>query len=192
MLSSCSQYKKFMGLDSTKMPRETLIVGAGQSNMEFERLSDTFRNSVNIAHNGTLIAYWQRGTPLYTRMMNEVKNNHNSVVVFWQGEGEGISQTYIPWAQEFTKMVRCLREDVGFEVPIVYVQIGQIASVIYPSTPYWTTVQEEQASVRLPNTIMISAADMFPGGDAIHYSQVQYRVMQGRMQEAIAKLSLGQ
>jgi hypothetical protein len=168
------------------------FIGAGQSNMAFEHLGTTFNNSVNVASPGTTIAEWQPGQPLYNAMRDAVKaHGPSSVVLFWQGEAEGLGfdVNHTPdydwpnWEIKFLTMMRALRRDVGFDVPVIYVQIGEVDKALYPSL-HWSDVQREQMACEgaLPAMAMVSAADLFPDtGDGVHYGQDQYVTMQNRM-----------
>ena len=161
------------------------FVGAGQSNMSHENLTGVFPNSSNVAVGGSTLYMWAKGTPFYNSMVTACKNQTKPcVLLFWQGEAEGADFNLDPWATEFTAMITSFRHDVGYIVPVVYVQIGQVQ--IGQVTPNWSAIQAQQASVQhLGSMAMVSAADMFPDtGDGLHYGQDQYAVMQARMYTA--------
>lgn len=161
--------------------------------MSFENLNETFLHSVNVASPGTSMAQWQPGQTLYRNLVATIKaQTIPCVVLFWQGEAEGLGfdvnnapvTDWASWGVGFVTMARSLRRDVGYDVPIVMVQIGQRDKSAYPS-PNWEDVQQEQASIWFPGMAMVSAADMFPAADnLVHYSDSQYQVMQKRMLEA--------
>jgi len=195
-LTGCNQFHAMFGANGGHPDySQTSMVGAGQSNMANENLSMTFDRSVNVAFGGTSIEQWQKdykwgkqvwetGPQLYAQMLSKVKNHH-VILLFWQGETEGLQCTDADqWSNKFTRMVRDLRTDAGYEVQIVYVQIG---NTTLPH-PCWEEVQNEQASLQghLPGVLMVSAKDLLPHGDGlIHYAQDQYKEMQGRMLNAL-------
>ena len=199
MLTGCSHYlpQVFRGVQTPTNPIQVtpsissvFFVGAGQSNMAYEHLSDTFPNNANVAVGGTGIAQWLPGTTFYSNMVSACKSQKKQcVLLWWQGEANTTTLDYQDWGRNFLTIVDSLRHDLGYQIQVVYVQIGP-----NPGYPYWDDLKKVQASVensRLMMTMVI-ADDMTPNtGDNLHYGQDQYKIMQGRMLHAWIKLTTG-
>lgn len=169
----------------------TLFIGAGQSNMANEILSDTFQYSTNVAIGGTSISQWQKNGPnfgLYYRTLLAAIGNTDAVILWWQGENEGLGVAdqvgADNWSREFLQMITDLRKDTGKKLEVIYVQIG----ITTLSAPYWGEIKAQQVAVehQLPDLHMISLGNMAPldGLGQIHYSHDQYHTIQKRMLQA--------
>ena len=182
LLSGCDGFP--FGMDRAD-PSNITFVGAGQSNMAGENLAETFPNSVNVALGATHITDWQKGTTLYQAMLT-ASQHQPAVILWWQGESEGIDGfPHGDWKVLFLQMVSDLRSDLHVQIPFIVVQIGQTNRV----APYWEQVQDEQASLAiLPHFQVVTARDMYPQLDGIHYTDDQYRIVQKRMLDAFYAL----
>lgn len=218
MLSSCSKLmpdlmhsQSVPGLTTNTTTVQTtnldanavLFVGAGQSNMSQQtNLKETFPNSVNLGIGGSPLTSWQKGTASYQKILDACKDRKAPcVLLFWQGEAETTDQTLADtWGSQFLVMVDNLRHDLGYDIKIVYVQLGQVIDntndpgmpTNYASYfPYWSTVKAQQAAVNAtrPNLDMVTSNDMSPAsGDGIHYTLSQYKIIQTRMGDAYAHM----
>lgn len=157
-------------------------------------LKDVFHNSVNVAVGGSPLSSWQRLGPYYPRIIDVCKNRSpQCVLLFWQGEAETTDAALAAtWGSQFLIMVDSLRQDLGYDIKVVYVQIGQVTDSNDPTMPrnyasyfpYWQTVKDQQNAVNhtRPNLEMVASEDMIPdSGDGIHYALWQYHVIAGRM-----------
>lgn len=119
------------------------------------------------AHNYSSITDWQRNLSdqsLYGSCLKRIRAASTvgtlSGVLFYQGETDVVDSIRADaWAENFTQFVSDFRADTNSpNLPIVFAQIGP--SWANPLQPYWTTVQDEQASISLPNVEMIRTSDL--------------------------------
>jgi len=92
-----------------------------------------------------------------------------SGVLFYQGETDAQGEWTTPiyhdgWGMQFKELVNNLRGDTG-KLPVVFVQIGNLPEDRFP---YVSNVQQSQASVILPNVVMVSAAGLPTESDGVH------------------------
>lgn len=179
---------------ATPNSNAVLFVGTGQSQMSQEtNLAETFPNAINIAVGGSPLSSWQKGGVNYPKIINACANRKMPcVLLFWQGEEDAREiANASTWGPRFLVMVDSLREDLGYEVKVVYVQLGQLLESTKPDFPhnladfpYWSTVKDQQALVNgaRPHLVMIKSDDLAPElGDGIHYALAQYKIFQARM-----------
>jgi hypothetical protein len=113
--------------------------------------------------------------------------------LFFQGESDALVEPFrgqIPyhheWAARFTELVESLRQDLNMPtLPVVFAQIGPRPAEGFAE---WETVQAQQASIRLPATVMITTDDLTLQ-DVLHYTADSYQVIGQRFAEAYLQLS---
>lgn len=127
------------------------------------------------AKGSTSIVEWQRSladTDLYGSCLKRIRAastmGHLDGVLFYQGEREaGLSlEAAQNWATNFEQLISDLRSDTGDpDLPFVFAQIGANPG---PDFPYWDIVQEQQASISIPNVSMITTSDLACQSDRVH------------------------
>jgi hypothetical protein len=115
-------------------------------------------------------------------------------VLFFQGETDTIDSARFPqyqsnptqWSALFSTFVNSLRKDLNEpELPVVFAQIG---TDTYPNeVTYWELVKEQQRSIQLAHTAMITTDDL-PLMDDLHFTADSYRVIGERFAAAYFEL----
>lgn len=115
-------------------------------------------------------------------------------VLFFQGEADALDprqhpeKTLLPdrWGKHFAGLVGNWRRDLNSpELPVVFAQIGTNAAP--ENCPYWATVKEQQARVRLPSVTMITTDDLSLK-DTFHFTAESYQVIGQRFAQAYLEL----
>jgi hypothetical protein len=70
-------------------------------------------------------------------------------------------------------------------LPLVFAQIG--SNTAPEAFNNWQVIQEQQATVKLPCTTMITTQDL-PLGDAVHFTTESYKIIGQRFAEAYLDL----
>lgn len=183
------------------MVSENRLAGFGPA-MDFafaslERHPDIIIGLIPCAKNSSGIIQWQRDLSDQTlygsclkRALAASSMGEISGMLFFQGETDAVDPFQYPdppphpseWAELFTAFVSDLRDDLNQpNLPVVFAQIGSTwAPEAYPN---WDFLMEQQASLQLPGTAMITTADL-PLYDGIHYATDSYRIIGRRFAEA--------
>jgi len=111
-------------------------------------------------------------------------------VLFFQGETDALDPETHPrfqsrpteWAQYFAIFVRELRGDLGQpSLPFIFAQIGRHTAP--QDLRYWGLIQEQQESISLPMTAMITTDDLALL-DGLHFTADSYRAIGKRFADA--------
>lgn len=184
-------HDKFTGFGPAFTFAKTLIL---QNNNQFIGL-------IPCARSGSSITEWQRNLSdetLYGSCLKRVRAasvmGNVAGILFFQGEADTIDPQQFPtlqpdaeaWAEKFALFAYNFRQDIGSpNVPLVYAQLGQPDDL--EGLPNWTAVQQQQASLQIPNGAMIQTSDL--PMDGIHFTTDSYKVIGQRFADAIAQLS---
>ena len=149
------------------------------------------------AKNSSGIAQWQRNLSdqtLYGSCLKRARAaspmGHISGVLFLQGETDAQDPTLYPdpepqpfdWGPLFAAFITDLRNDLHEpELPVVFAQLGH--DPLSKDFPNWKIVQEQQSSIDLPMTAMITTDDL-PLLDGLHFTTDSYRTIGRRFAEA--------
>lgn len=113
-----------------------------------------------------------------------------SGILFFQGETDAVDPEKFPnlnpdpaaWAEKFATFAYNFRADIGNPaLPLVYAQLGQPANL--EELPYWEAVQQQQASLQIPNAAMITTKDLPTKG--VHFTAEGYKTIGERFARAI-------
>jgi hypothetical protein len=183
------------------MVSENLIAGFGPG-MDFafgslERHPDIVIGLIPCAKNASGIIQWQRDLSdqsLYGSCLKRVRAaspmGEVAGILFFQGETEAQDPVLYPepephpldWAPLFTAFVSDLRHDLDEpDLPVVFAQIG--ADPLSKDFPNWRIVQEQQSSIDLPMTAMITTGDLSLL-DGLHFTADSYRTIGRRFADA--------
>jgi len=149
------------------------------------------------AKNSSAIAQWQRNLSdqtLYGSCLKRARAaspmGHISGILFLQGETDAQDPVLYPqpeprpfdWAPVFTAFITDLRNDLQEpELPVVFAQLGP--DPLSQDFPNWEIVQEQQSSIDLPMTAMITTGDL-PLLDGLHFTADSYRTIGRRFADA--------
>ena len=183
------------------MISENRIAGFGPA-MAFALTSLDLRPDIVIglipcAKNSSGIIQWQRDLSdqsLYGSCLKRVRAaspmGKISGIMFFQGETDAQDSVLNPepepqpsdWANLFAILITDLRNDLREpDLPVVFAQIGTNWSP--EAFPNWDIVREQQASIQLPMTTMITTDDL-PLLDGLHFTSESYRIIGNRFAEA--------
>lgn len=142
---------------------------------------------VPCAKGASTILQWQRDLSdqsLYgsclKRALAASAMGHVSGIMFFQGETDALNPDLYPypepkaseWAELFTQFITDLRNDLGNpELPVVYAQLGGNGAPEAFSN--WELVKQQQISVQLPQTAMITTDDLLLM-DGLHFTTDSY------------------
>ncbi len=134
---------------------------------------------------GSSMESWSTYGDLYigceTYVRSQLKAGDQVIAfTFDQGESEAGLTTPYPWAQHFTAMVNDLRTHFP-NVPVIYVQLGA-HTTNPPDVPNWQYIQDQQSSINLSKTSMVTTGDLDVVGE--HYTQGGYEILGQRMAQA--------
>ena len=145
---------------------------------------------VPCAKNSSAIAQWQRNLNDQTLYGSCLKRSraaspmgHISGILFFQGETDAQAPTLYPqlelhpldWSQEFSAYITDFRQDLEApDLPVVFAQLG--SDPRSADFPNWQIVKEEQSSIDLPMTAMITTDDL-PLMDGLHFTADSYRII---------------
>ena len=149
------------------------------------------------AKSSSAIAQWQRDLSeqtLYGSCLKRARAaspmGHISGILFFQGETDAQDPVLYPqpepqpfdWALLFTVFITDLRNDLQEpELPVVFAQLGP--NPLSKDFPNWKIVQEQQSSLELPLTAMITTNDL-PLLDGVHFTADSYRTIGRRLSDA--------
>ncbi len=191
LVTGCSKEPGMMiGMGPTFLQTRT-VAFAGQSNIVAGNgLSDQVTgNKIECAVGGTYIAEWQKGQRLYESCLAQMKQSPPAAIIWWQGEADAhdMGLTLI-WKDQFERMVKDMRTDLGASVLFIYVQLGNGPSGEM-ATPVWQEMRRQQASVQLPDMVMVDVtfAHQFhkinnDGNIDVHYTRDGYIAIGKRLE----------
>lgn len=180
---------------------ENRLAGFGPA-MDFafaglERHPDIVIGLIPCAKNSSGIIQWQRNLSdqsLYGSCLKRVRAaspmGEIAGVLFFQGETDALDPIQYPdppphpteWSELFTAFVTDLRSDLYQpDLRVVFAQIGTNWSP--EEFPNWEMVREQQASIQLPMTTMITTDDL-PLLDGLHFTSDSYRIIGRRFADA--------
>lgn len=127
------------------------------------------------AKGGSGIKQWQSDQPLYESCLRRIQIVTTDYgipltgVLYNQGERDARKPwDALNWAVRFETFVGDLRASLGYDVPVLYAQLGEQ----YPDDyPCWGIVRNQQAAVNIPMGTMVSVDDIT--GTTIHYTTWQ-------------------
>jgi hypothetical protein len=162
-----------------------------------ERHPQSVIGLIPCAKNSSAIAQWQRNLSdqsLYGSCLKRARAaspmGHISGILFLQGETDALDPALYPqpepqpfdWAHLFAAFITDLRNDLHEpELPVVFAQLG--SDPLSEDFPNWKIVQEQQSSIDLPMTAMITTDDL-PLLDGLHFTADSYRTIGRRFAEA--------
>jgi hypothetical protein len=167
-----------------------------------EHHPETVIGLIPCAKNSSAIVQWQRNLSdqsLYGSCLKRARAaslmGHISGILFFQGETDTLDPALYPepkphafdWAQLFSVFITNLRQDLDEpDLPVVYAQLGSKP----PSTEFkhWDVVKEQQSSLHLPMTAMITTDDL-PLMDDVHFTADSYRIIGRRFADAYWNLA---
>jgi Carbohydrate esterase, sialic acid-specific acetylesterase len=149
------------------------------------------------AKDSTGIVQWQRNLSdqsLYGSCLKRARAASTmgrvAGVLFFQGETDALDPALYPrpepqafdWAPLFTAFITDLRNDLHkSELPVVFAQLGP--EPLSKDFPNWDVVKEQQSSIDLPMTAMITTDDL-PLLDGLHFTADSYRTIGRRFANA--------
>ncbi len=152
------------------------------------------------AKEGSSITDWQKSLndqTLYGSCLKRVRAASPmgtvSGILFFQGEADTIDPLKYPtlnpqadaWAEKFATFAYNFRTDIGnLDLPLVYAQLGQPKDL--EGLPNWALVQAQQASIQIPNGMMIATDDL--AMDGLYFTVDSYKTIGERFAAAIASL----
>lgn len=167
-----------------------------------EQEPDLFIGLIPCAKGNTTIEEWQRhlsDSTLYGSCLKRARAatpmGEISGLLFFQGEADALDPAQaqgrplfaFEYASKFSAFVNDFRTDLGLpkELPVVFAQIGSHAAP--EAFVNWQVVQEQQATVKLPCTAMITTADLALR-DGVHFTTESYRTIGRRFAKAFLEL----
>ena len=157
------------------------------------------------AAGNTTIVQWQRDlsdTTLYGSCLKRVGAasplGNIEGMLFFQGEADALDPEQNPnralsafdYAAKFSTFVTDFRGDLSLpKLPIVFAQIGSHTAP--KAFTNWQVIQEQQATVKLPCTTMITTQDL-PLSDGVHFTTESYQIIGERFAEAYLDLRSNQ
>jgi hypothetical protein len=154
------------------------------------------------AKNSSAIGQWQKDLSdqsLYgsclKRALAASPMGELSGILFFQGEADAMDPNLEPdpepnaseWAVLFTQFVTDFRKDLDRpDLPVVFAQLGSTSAT--DAFTNWELVKEQQLSVELPMTAMITTDDL-PLLDGVHFTAESYKVIGKRFAEAYWNLA---
>ena len=149
------------------------------------------------AKDSSAIVEWQRNLSdqsLYGSCLKRVRAASSmgqiAGVLFFQGETEAQDPALYPqpklqpfdWAPLFIAFITDLRNDLHEpELPVVFAQLGP--NPLSQDFPNWKIIQEQQSSIDLTMTAMITTDDL-PLLDGLHFTADSYRTIGRRLSDA--------
>jgi hypothetical protein len=154
------------------------------------------------AKNSSAIAQWQRNLSdqtLYGSCLKRARAaspmGRIAGILFLQGETDAQDPFLYPepepqpfdWADLFTAFITDFRNDLHEPgLPVIFAQLG--ADPLSKDFPNWKVVQEQQSSIDLPMTAMITTDDLLLL-DGLHFTADSYRTIGRRFAEAFWNLT---
>jgi hypothetical protein len=162
-----------------------------------ERHPDIVIGLIPCAKNSSGIIQWQRDLSdqsLYGSCLKRARAaspmGKISGILFFQGETDAVDSIQNPdppphpsdWSELFTTLIIDLRNDLQEPgLPVVFAQLGETLSP--EAFPNWDLVKEQQASMQLPMTTMITTHDL-PLLDGLHFTADSYGIIGRRFSDA--------
>ena len=153
------------------------------------------------AKNSSAIKQWQRNLSDQTlygsclkRALAASTMGHISGILFLQGETDAQNPTLYPepephpfdWGFLFTAFITDFRNDLQEpELPIIFAQLGR--DPLSNDFSNWKVVQEQQSSINIPMTAMITTDDLALL-DGVHFTAESYQTVGRRLAEAYWEL----
>lgn len=155
------------------------------------------------AKSGSSIHEWQRNgnldeNTLYGSCLKRVRAaslmGNVAGILFFQGEIDTVDPKEDPkrifsanqWANRFTLLINNFRGDLNSpNLPVVFAQIG--SNTEPKRFINWAVVQEQQRSVKLPNSAMITTDDLALK-DYVHFTTKSYQTIGQRFAKAYLSL----
>jgi hypothetical protein len=175
--------------------------GLAFANAVLEQEPDLAIGLIPCAAGNTAIVQWQRDlsdTTLYGSCLKRAGAatplGHLEGILFFQGEADALDPQQNPervlsafdYAAKFSTFVTDFRGDLSLpNLPLVFAQIG--SNTAPEAFNNWQVIQEQQATVKLPCTTMITTQDL-PLGDAVHFTTESYKIIGQRFAEAYLDL----
>ena len=167
-----------------------------------ERHPQALIGLIPCAKNSSAIGQWRRDLSdqsLYGSCLKRARAaspmGEISGILFFQGETDAQDPLLYPdpepnayeWSNLFTQFVTDFRQDLDQpDLPVVFAQLGStLATVAFTN---WELVKEQQLSVELPMTAMITTDDL-PLLDGVHFTAESYKVIGERFAEAYWNLA---
>lgn len=157
------------------------------------------------AKGASAIKEWQRNlsdTTLYGSCLKRIRaaSPMGEIVglLFFQGESDALdpdqyaeySPSAFDYAAKFSAFVTDFRNDLVLpNLPLIFAQIGSNTGP--EAFINWQVIKEQQASVTLPCTAMITTDDL-PLRDGVHFSTESYGIIGERFAEAYVDLTMMQ
>ena len=156
------------------------------------------------AKNSSAISEWQRDLSdqsLYgsclKRALAASPMGELSGILFFQGEADAVDPSLEPkpepepaaseWSVLFTQFVTDFRKDLDQpDLPVVFAQLG--STLALDAFSNWELVKEQQLSVELPMTAMITTDDL-PLMDGVHFTAESYEIIGERFAETYWNLA---
>ena len=162
-----------------------------------ERHPNVMIGLIPCAKNSSGIIQWQRNLSdqsLYGSCLKRVRAaspmGHIAGILFFQGETDAQDPILYPqpepqalnWASMFTTFVTDFRNDAHEQnLPVVFAQLG--ANPLSQDFVNWKIIQEQQSSIDLSMTAMITTTDL-PLMDGLHFTTDSYRLIGRRFADA--------
>lgn len=167
-----------------------------------ERHPQALIGLIPCAKNSSAIGQWQRDLSdqsLYgsclKRALAASPMGELSGILFFQGEADAVDPILEPdpkpnaseWDVLFTQFITDFRKDLGQpDLPVVFAQLGSTLAI--DAFTNWELVKEQQLSVELPMTTMITTDDLSLL-DGVHFTAESYKVIGERFAEAYWNLA---
>ena len=162
-----------------------------------DRHPQTVIGLIPCAKDSTGIAQWQRNLSdqsLYGSCLKRARaaSTMGRIVgiLFFQGETDAQHPALYPqpelhpfdWAQLFSAFITDLRQDLEEpDLPVVFAQLG--SNPLSADFPNWQVVKEQQLSIDLPMTAMITTDDLSLM-DGLHFTTESYQIIGRRFADA--------
>jgi hypothetical protein len=166
-----------------------------------DRHPDIVIGLIPCAKNSSAISQWQRDLSDQSLYGSCLKRAHAaspmgrvSGVLFFQGETDAQDPIQYPqpepnpldWSQLFIAFITDFRKDLHEPgLPVIFAQLG--SNTAPEAFLNWEIVKEQQSSVQLPMTAMITTDDL-PLLDGLHFTTDSYRVIGRRFADAYWEL----
>ena len=149
------------------------------------------------AKNSSVIGQWQRDLSdqtLYGSCLKRARAaspmGQISGILFFQGETDALDPVLYPgpernpsdWSRLFTAFVTDFRQDLNDpDLPVIFAKLGSNSAP--EAFINWDVVTEQQSSIQLPMTAMITTDDL-PQLDGLHFTAESYRIVGQRFAKA--------
>ncbi len=187
-------------------PATDYVAFAGQSNvLAGNGLSDAFTATANTlpiecAVGGTYLSQWQKGQDLYENCLAKMKAHPPKALIWWQGEAEAHDPSQAQqWRAQYEPIIRAMRQDLGYELPVIFAQLGNCVRPSEMCTDSWQEVRRQQAGITLAKAWIVDTTfiDSYrrinsDGNVDVHFTREGYMSMGRRFaQEYAAHVNQG-